>query len=139
MKKLMSLFLCIIMLTSLVACGGNSGETTPAEFVPVTDGAVVGKGATTFPLSITDKDGNTINITVNTDKEVVGEALMELGIVEGTQGQYGLYVTHVNGIPAIYEEDATYWAFYINGEYALTGLDQTPIAEGESYMLKVEK
>ena len=65
--------------------------------------------------------------------------VLEIGIVEGTMGDYGPYMTHVNGIPAIYEEDATYWAFYINGEYAMTGVDQTPIAQGETYTLKVEK
>lgn len=139
MKKLMSLFLCVILMVSLVACGGDSTETTtPEAFTPVTDGAVVGEGAVSFPLVIVDKEGNTINVTVNTDKEMVGEALLETGLAEGYNGDYGLYITHVNGIAAIYEEDATYWAFYINGEYAMTGVDLTPITQGETYMLKVE-
>ena len=137
MKKIVSLILCLILMVSLAACGGGTVETTPT-FTPLTDGQTVGEGARTFQLTIVDKEGEEITITVNTDKEMVGEALTELGIVEGTMGDYGLYMTHVNGIAAIYEEDATYWAFYINGEYAMTGVDQTPIAEGEVYMLKVE-
>ena len=52
---------------------------------------------------------------------------------------YGLYIKSVNGIVADYDVDATYWAFYINGEYAMTGVEMTPIAEGDSYLLKVEK
>ena len=133
MKKIVSLILCAILMVSLVACGGASAETTPSN--TVTDGQVVGEGAKSFPLTIVDKEGNAITITVNTDKEMVVEALTELGIVEGTMGEYGLYMTHVNGIPAIWEEDGYYWSFYINDEYAMTGVDQTPIAEGESYKL----
>lgn len=133
MKKIVSLILCAILMVSLIACGGAPAETTPS--VTVTDGQVVGEGAKSFPLTIVDKEGNAITITVNTDKEMVGEALTELGIVEGTMGEYGLYMTHVNGIPAIWEDDGYYWSFYINDEYAMTGVDQTPIAEGETYKL----
>ena len=134
MKKIVTLILCAILMVSLVACGGDTAETTLPS-TTVTDGQVVGEGAKSFPLTIVDKEGNAITITVNTDKETVGEALTELGIVEGTMGEYGLYITHVNGIPAIWEEDGYYWSFYINDEYAMTGVDQTPITEGESYKL----
>lgn len=133
MKKIVTLILCLILMVSLVACGGAPAETTPSA--TVTDGQTVGEGAKSFQLTIVDKEGSSITITVNTDKEMVGEALTELGIVEGTMGEYGLYMTHVNGIPAIYEEDGYYWAFYINDEYAMTGVDQTPITQGESYKL----
>ena len=133
MKKIVSLILCAILMVSLIACGGAPAETTLST--TVTDGQTVGEGAKSFPLTIVDKEGNAITITVNTDKEMVGEALTELGIVEGTMGEYGLYMTHVNGIPAIWEDDGYYWSFYINDEYAMTGVDQTPITEGESYKL----
>lgn len=133
MKKIVSLILCAILMVSLVACGGTPAETTPS--VTVTDGQTIGEGAKSFQLTIVDKEGSSITITVNTDKEMVGEALTELGIVEGTVGEYGLYMTHVNGIPAIYEEDGYYWSFYINDEYAMTGVDMTPITEGEAYKL----
>ena len=133
MKKIVSLILCAILMVSLIACGGAPAETTLST--TVTDGQTVGEGAKSFPLTIVDKEGNAITITVNTDKEMVGEALTELGIVEGTMGEYGLYMTHVNGIPAIWEDDGYYWSFYINDEYAMTGVDQTPITEGETYKL----
>ena len=31
-----------------------------------------------------------------------------------------------------------YWSFYVGGEYALTGVDQTPVELGAQYMLKAE-
>ena len=51
---------------------------------------------------------------------------------------YGLYVKEVNGITADYDVDGTYWAFYINDEYASTGVDSTNITEGDNYSFKVE-
>lgn len=135
MKKLLSLTLCFVLLISLVACGS---ATESEEFTPVTDGAVLGEGSTSFPLVIVDKDGNTINVTIQTDLDTVGAALVDTGIVDGEDGDYGLYIKSVNGIVADYDVDATYWAFYINDEYALSSTDQTPIAEGETYTLKVE-
>lgn len=38
-----------------------------------------------------------------------------------------------------YDTDGAYWAFYINGEYAMTGVDATSIEAGASYTLKAEK
>lgn len=86
-----------------------------------------------------DKEGQETNFEIHTDKEIVGEALLELGLIAGEDGQYGLYVKEVNGITADYDVDQTYWAFYTNGEYAAAGVDTTPIEEGTSYSFKVEK
>ena len=50
-----------------------------------------------------------------------------------------MYVKKVNGILADYNIDKTYWAFYINGEYAFSGVDTTPVENGATYSFKVEK
>ena len=59
--------------------------------------------------------------------------------IAGDETEYGLYVKEVNGFVADYDTDGTYWAFYIDGEYAMTGVDQTEITEGSTYTLQVEK
>lgn len=100
---------------------------------------VLGEGKTKFALTVTDKEGNETQFEIHTDKETVGEALTELGLIEGEESEYGLYVKTVNGITADYDKDGVYWAFYINGEYASTGVDSTKIIETDSYALKVEK
>ena len=41
----------------------------------------------------------------------------------------------VNGISADYGADGYYWALYIGGEYAATGVDTTPISDGGEYAL----
>ena len=35
----------------------------------------------------------------------------------------------------VYETDGAYWAFYVGDEYASLGVDQTPIADGDSFSL----
>ena len=113
-------------------------ETT--ETSDVTDEAVIlGEGNTVFMFTVVDGEGNESLFEIHTDKEIVGDALAELGLIEGEESEYGLYVKKVNGITADYETDGTYWAFYINGGYAMSGVDTTPITEGEAYMFKVEK
>lgn len=114
-------------------------EEKQTEAEKTADVQILGEGNTVFPLSVVDKEGKETLFEIHTDKATVGEALLELEVVAGEEQQYGLYVKSVNGITADYEVDKTYWAFYINDEYAQTGIDQTNIVEGDSYSLRVEK
>ena len=47
-------------------------------------------------------------------------------------------VDTVNGETWSYAESGKYWAFYIDGEYANTGVDSTPVTAGSNYTFKVE-
>lgn len=104
-----------------------------------TDVTVLGEGEKTFAFTVADADGNETAFEIHTDGETVGEALLSLGLIAGDDSDYGLYVKEVNGITADYDVDGTYWAFYVNGEYASTGVDQTAVTDGDSYSFKVEK
>ena len=88
---------------------------------------------------VVDGEGNETVFEIHTDKETVGEVLLDLGLIEGEEGAYGLYVKTVNGITVDYDKDKAYWAFYVNGEYAVSGVDTTAITEGDTYSFKVEK
>lgn len=109
------------------------------ESLNPTELKVLGEGEIQFLFTVVDKEGVETVFEIHTDKEIVGEALLELGLIEGEDSEFGLFVKSVNGIVADYEVDGTYWAFYINGEYAMSGVDTTTIEEGTSYMFKVEK
>lgn len=140
MKKILALMLALVLALSLCACGAPAADGAVDEGTPVvTDGATLGEGATTFALVIKQLDGSSISATINTDAETVGEALEALGILKGEEGPYGIYIKEVNGVTAVYEEDGTYWGFYIDGEYAMTGADATPVTAGAEYTFAVEK
>ena len=100
---------------------------------------MLGEGQTKFIFVVVDKDGNETNFEIYTDKETVGDALLEVDLIAGEEREYGLYVKTVNGITADYDADQTYWAFYVNGKYATAGVDSTAVKEGETYSFKVEK
>lgn len=93
------------------------------------------EGTKTFTVEVVHQDKTAKTFTYKTDKEYVGEALLEEGLIAGEVGEYGLYVTEVDGEKAIYEENNSYWAFYEGGEYASTGVDQTPVEDGDAFSL----
>ncbi len=144
MKSLSSL-LCMMLIVAmaLFTVGCNSSDKSGAEstesVVATADSNVLGEGQTTFNFTVVDKDGNETEFEIHTDKETVGEALLEVNMIAGEESEYGLYVKTVNGITADYDTDGVYWAFYVNGEYATSGVDTTPVTEGDSYSFKVEK
>ena len=136
LKKWLALIGCIVLIAALAltTTGCGSKEDTPA---PVGENNVtaesMGDGATVFQFSVVDLEGNETKFEIHTDETTVGAALLKEGLIEGEEGPYGLYVKVVNGIPAIYEEDGSYWAFYENGEYGLTGVDLTDINPDVAY------
>ena len=144
--RVCGVLLAVTMAAGMTACGSKSGDngstqgTGQAQTDGVfADGSELGEGNTEFTLTVTDTEGAESSFTIHTDKENVGDALTEIGIIAGEEGDYGLYVKTVNGVTADYDVDQTYWAFYINGEYASTGVDATPVTAGDTYSFKVEK
>lgn len=146
-KKMASWLLCMMLIMAMafsaVGCkakdnGGNQPQAEAQASVETED-SVLGEGQTQFAFIVVDKDGNETNFEIHTDKTTVGEALMEVGLLEGEESEYGLFVKTVNGITADYDVDQTYWAFYVNDEYAMSGVDTTAIEEGAAYSFKVEK
>ena len=85
-----------------------------------------------------DGAGQETRFQIRTDETTVGAALLKLGLIAGDQGQYGLYVKTVNGITVDYDTDGRYWAFYVDGEYASTGVDDTQAVQGGTYSFQVE-
>ena len=161
-KKIKSMLLCMMLAMAMaitaVGCGSktentadtqkntetaivNTESTVGTESVDaaMAQEIILGEGSVKFTFIVVDADGNETNFVVSTDKETVGDALLELNLIEGDDSEYGLYVKTVNGITADYDTDGTYWAFYVNGEYASTGVDSTPVNEGDTYEFKVEK
>ena len=138
-KKLLALVLAFVLTAAaaLAGCSTTPAETTapPAETQPVTE---VGEGAANFELTIVDKDGVTHLYRVHTNVGMMGEALTEVDLIDGEQGPYGMYIKSVLGQVLDYETDGMYWSFYVNGEYAQTGVDQIPVEHNGKYMLKAE-
>lgn len=144
MKKLIAVLLVLVLALSLIACGTTKAPEAAPETTPSTEAPVESTAAPTedtapvgvsFTVVVTDLDGTETTFEYTSDAASVGEALLAEGLIAGDESDYGLYVTTVNGITADWATENAYWAFYINGEYAQTGVDATEITEGAVYSL----
>ncbi len=121
----------MVMLLCLVSCNTVAKEGLWEDATYRRD-TTVGEGDTTVELKVTAGD-DSIVITVKTDEKMLGDALLESGIVEGDKEIYGLYVKKVNGIRADYDLDKAYWQLIVNGKSSLVGVDFVEITEGDTY------
>ena len=135
-RTLFSLLLCVVLCAAAVTGMAESAETLTEE-TPV-ERLSLGEGNVSFLFSVVDDLGEETFYEIFTDGETVGEALLATGLLEGEDGPYGLYIKTVNGILADFSVNGHYWAFYIDGEYAMSGVDQTKIEPEHVYMLKFE-
>lgn len=129
MKKMLSVLLCMVlfaaMALNLAACGGKT-ESPESQ------------GTIQYTVITMDLEGNETTFDISTDKKTVGEELLARGIIDGEQGDYGMYIKTVNGLTLDWDKDAKYWAFYIGEEYATSGVDMTEAEAGVTYILKPE-
>ena len=157
-KAILALILAIFCVLSLASCGNTEDVTTEAPETDTTAAAgndtteeagvwadavytedtTLGQGEKTVTVKFTAEE-KTITFTILTDREILGDALLDAALVEGEEGAYGLYIKKVNGITADYDVNGAYWAFNIDGEYAATGVDNTEITEGTVYELAYTK
>lgn len=127
MKKIIAVLLILVLGMSILACGA---EPAPAQTVPAANGA--GK---TFTVTVIHKDQSEKTFTYTSNEEFVGTVLKAEGLIKGNDGPYGLEITEVDGEQAIYATDGAYWAVYVGEEYAMTGIDTTPITQNGQYKL----
>lgn len=136
MKKtliaVVSLLLVAVFMLSLASCGKSVDVEGLWKQATYTRDKTFGKGDTTVELEVKVED-QSVTFTIKTDKKILGDALVEHGLLEGEEGPYGLYVKKVNGITADYDVDQSYWSLEKNGEDLMTGVDMTEIADGEHY------
>ncbi len=136
LNSAISILLFFVFVFCLVSCNESKVEKDGLwENAVYKESTTFGDGEKTLNVELKVNE-HLITFTVKTDKNTVGEALLEHGLISGDEGPFGLYVKVVNGIVPDYDVDQSYWAFYINGEYAMTGMELTEIKEGESYRIE---
>ena len=148
-KSFLAALLCMLIIFSLGGCGtktpaDNQSSAPVSTVASVWDNALyskdttLGEGSKTVTVAVVI-DNNKLTFTLKTDGSTLGDALIDTNLVEGDQGDYGLFITHVNGIRADYNLDGAYWSINQNGEALMTGADSTNISGGESFELVYTK
>jgi hypothetical protein len=95
-------------------------------------------GSKTITVSVFDTVGSTEasnTATITTDEEYLRGVLEQedSGIsISGSESEYGLFVTTVDGVTAD-DSKQQWWCFTKGGEMLNTGVDSTPIADGDTF------
>ena len=89
-------------------------------------------GAKTITVDINMPDSTTDTVTIKTDAAYLRGALEQEKLVQGEESQYGLFVKTVNGY-TVDDSRQEWWCFTKGGETLFTGIDDTPIADGDKF------
>ena len=133
-SEAISLTLTLALILCLAACGSTAAKEGLWESATYTKDTTLGDGAKTATVEYQIGEKK-ITFTIKTDKETLGAALNEHALLEGKDGLY----TKINGVTADWNVDGSYWTFYIDGQYAMTGVDDTPVDEAVIYSLVYTK
>lgn len=125
-KKLIAGVVALIVVIAILlgVCLNNRQPTT--------------SGSKTITVSVFDTAGSTEasnTATITTDEEYLRGALEQedSGIsISGSESEYGLFVTTVDGVTAD-DSKQQWWCFTKGGEMLNTGVDSTPIADGDTF------
>lgn len=136
-----ALLLCMTLLLS--ACGSREVLPEVWEDATYTEDTTLGEGSKKVDVYVTAAD-KSVKLTVKTDEEKLGAALLALGIIEGDMSEFGIYIKVVNGMTADYDVDASWWGFNKvlpdgTRETMMTGVDGVTISDGEAYELIYSK
>ena len=121
MKKLFAVILALVLVLSLAACQQKQPEQTGTEMK-------------SFTVTVVHSDGTSKDFTYETNETYVGPVLEKEGLIRGEEGAYGLVVYEVDG-EEITDMNKAYWAIYEGEEYAMQGIDTTPVVDGQVYKL----
>lgn len=146
-NSLKALLLAFILALALVFSAGCNNETGNEDNsvnqseqpqsdlwsgAQYTEDTEIGEGSISVKIEVVIGD-KSVTLTVHTDSDNLGAALIENGLASGDESKYGLYIRSVNGIEADYDRDGAYWSISRDGEYLMTGADSTKIADNEHY------
>jgi len=132
MKRIINILIGVALCLYLVSCGISDAPKDIWESAIYTENQELGNGEKTITVDVVAEE-KSVEITVHTDQENLGDALIEHQLISGEQGAYGLYVKEVNGILADYNITKSYWGINKNGESLMTGVDSAEITDGDSY------
>lgn len=94
-------------------------------------------GRKNIDITVVYGDASTDTFSLTTDAEFLRGALEEQKLIAGDEAEYGLFVKTVNGVTAD-DTKQEWWCFTKGGEEVMTGVDTTPIADGDAFEITLK-
>lgn len=91
-------------------------------------------GEKSIVVEVVHGDQSAREFTYQTDEEYLGQVLLDEGLIQGEMGAYGLYITTVDGEEADAGQNQ-WWCLTHDGQQVNTGVDTTPVADGDHFEL----
>ncbi len=95
-------------------------------------------GAKQIEVQVVFLDQTSKDYEISTDQTNLGDALTEKNIIVGEKGEYGLFITEAGGVKAD-ESKEQWWCITKSGEMVGTGVDTTPIEDGDHFELTLKE
>lgn len=135
MKKVLGIML--LTVSSLLLVGCQAGRTTASGLGLVTLEVYGADDVLVASETVPFYPGDTLlGLVRATFETYCADAEGDPDATCGYVGPYGVYLVGVAGVTA--EGAKEYIAFYVNGEYALSGIDSTAVTDGAVYAFKLE-
>lgn len=101
-------------------------------------GAKPQAGAKEITIEVINSADESTVYELNTDAEYLRQAMDEAeGLTyDGTESEYGIMISAINGEVADFNTNGAYWSFYVNGEYCNYGIDTQPVADGDAFVIE---
>ncbi|MBO7310755.1 MAG: hypothetical protein J6U86_05115 [Clostridia bacterium] len=116
-----SLLLVAVMLFCVVSCAEKVDATGLWEDAKYLSDTTLGEGENTVKVLVVCED-QSITFTIKTDKDNLGDALYEHELINDPS-----FFDVCNGMKADWDKDNAYWAFYIDDELAMYGVNDESI------------
>ena len=92
------------------------------------------EGSKTITVTVVHKDKTQREETFRTDEKYLGPLLVAKGLIPEGNIVSGMFDT-VDGEKADWSVDEGWWAVYKGDEMTATGINETPIADGDHFFL----
>lgn len=96
------------------------------------------QGEKNIQVTVVHGDGEEKKLAYSTDKEYLGEILLEDGMIQGEEGPYGLFIETVDGETADSSRQQ-WWCITKAGEQVNSAVDATPVQDGDSFELTLKE
>ena len=98
------------------------------------------EGMKDITITVIDNNQKSTVYELRTDAKTLQEAMDDAeGLTYGcAEDQTSTMVDTVNGVKADYAVDASYWGFYVNGEYCQYGIATQPVADKDAFEIIYE-
>ena len=116
-RPVLALFLAVL-IAAMALCTGCTGVETQTGSKTITVDIIV--------------SGETTTKTITTEAEYLRGALDQEKLISGEEDKFGLFLKTVNGV-TINEANQEWWCVTRGGEAVFTGVDTTPIADGDHF------